>query len=105
MTSLAFETTSDQSGVSQFIDEFLPLDVSGIARLTDDSIQRMDNREMARVVRAVRTQHLRPGVAELLVNYPVETLRSLVVLTHRWCRQQQAFRPQSVHRKERHWST
>jgi len=86
-----------------------PLDAGDIAELTDDSIRRMNRHEMARVVRAVKAQHLRPGVAESLTNYAPEMLRRLVFLTRRWCRDQQGFRPQSVHDKTHScrgvWST
>lgn len=92
MTLLMTERPGYQVVNTQSRNDFVTLDVSAVAELSDDSIRSMNQQEMARVVRAVKAQHLRPGVAETLANYAPEMLRKLVFLARRWCRHQQTLR-------------
>lgn len=57
-----------------------------IAALSTDQVLSMTRSELADVIRSVRGAHLRPGVLERLSMMDGETLRRLVFLTRRFCR-------------------
>ena len=51
----------------------------------------MSRQDLVNVIRSTRGDHLRPGVLERLPQMDAETLRKLVFLTRRYCRNQQLF--------------
>lgn len=57
-----------------------------VAALATDHILAMTRSELADVIRSVRGSHLLPGVLERLSIMDGETLRRLVFLTRRYCR-------------------
>jgi len=63
--------------------------VAEVAALSEDRVRRMSRRELIEVIRSVRGTHLRPGIHERLPQMDGETLRRLVFLTRRFCRNQQ----------------
>lgn len=63
-----------------------------VAALPVDRVDAMSRRELIDVVRSVRGGHLLPGVRERLPQMDRETLRRLVFLTRRFCRNQQRLR-------------
>ena len=60
-----------------------------VAALSEDRIRAMGRRELIEVIRSVRGAHLRPGIHERLPQMDGETLRRLVFLTRRYCRNQE----------------
>lgn len=60
-----------------------------IASLSTERLMAMSRRDLIDVIRSVRGGHLRPGVLERLPMMDAETLRRLVFLTRRFCRNQQ----------------
>lgn len=62
---------------------------SEVAALSTEAIQAMSRSEMIAVIRSVRGRHLLPGVLERLPQMDGDTLRKLVFLTRRYCRNQQ----------------
>ena len=63
--------------------------VAEVAALSADRILTMTRAELVEVIGSVRGGHLRPGVQERLPQLDCETLRRLVFLTRRYCRNQQ----------------
>lgn len=57
-----------------------------VAALSSREISRMSSEEMVQVIRAIRMPHLREGVNERLPYLGEDTLRRLVFLTRRYCR-------------------
>jgi hypothetical protein len=60
-----------------------------VAALSTEAILAMSRPELIEVIRSVRGGHLRPGVRERLPQMDRETLRRLVFLTRRLCRNRQ----------------
>jgi hypothetical protein len=60
-----------------------------VAALPTERIEMMSRSELIEVIRSIRGGHLRPGVRERLPLMDAETLRKLVFLTRRYCRNQQ----------------
>ncbi len=60
-----------------------------VAALSAACIMLMSRAEQIGVINSVRGGHLRPGVLERLPQMDGETLRRLVFLTRRYCRNQQ----------------
>lgn len=60
-----------------------------VAALSEERILGMTRRELIDVIRSVRGDHLRPGIYERLPQMDAETLRRLVFLTRRYCRNQE----------------
>lgn len=60
-----------------------------VAALSEERVTAMTRRELIDVIRSVRGNHLLPGVRERLAQMDGETLRRLVFLTRRYCRNQQ----------------
>ena len=63
--------------------------LDAVAALSAERIVSMTRRELIEVIRSVRGDHLRPGVRERLPQMDGETLRRLVFLTRRYCRNRQ----------------
>ena len=61
-----------------------------VAAIATDRIMAMSRPELIEVIRSVRGGHLRPGVLERLPHMDCETLRRLVFVTRRYCRNRQA---------------
>lgn len=61
-----------------------------VAALRSDRILTMSRTELIGVLRSVRGNHLRSGLIDRLPQMDGETLRKLVFLTRRFCRNQQA---------------
>jgi hypothetical protein len=57
-----------------------------VAALSSREISRMSCEEMVQVIRAIRLPHLREGMNDRLPYLGEETLRRLVFLTRRYCR-------------------
>lgn len=62
--------------------------VAEIASLSTTRIAEMGRGELAEIIRAVRGNHLRPGVLEELPVMNVPTLQRLVLATRRFCQGQ-----------------
>ncbi len=60
-----------------------------VAPLSTERILELGRGELIDLIRSVRATHLRPGVLERLPQMDGETLRRLVFLTRRYCRNQQ----------------
>lgn len=60
-----------------------------VAALSAEKIFLMSRPELVGVISSVRGGHLRPGVVDRLPQMDGETLRRLVFLTRRFCRNQQ----------------
>ena len=61
-----------------------------VAALATERIESMSRAELIDVIRSIRGRHLRPGVVERLPDMDAETLRRLVFVTRRYCRNQQS---------------
>ena len=63
--------------------------LDAVAALSTERVVSMTRRELIEVIRSVRGNHLLPGVRERLPQMDGETLRRLVFLTRRYCRNRQ----------------
>ena len=69
--------------------------VAQVAALSSEEIASLNRAELIAVIRGIRENHLRPGVREQLPMLDTATLRRLVELTRRLCRQQQSSKQES----------
>lgn len=82
-----FTAESRQRGPGDF--EACHYSVDEVAALSTERVMTMTRRELIEVIRSVRGGHLLPGAQERLPQMDGETLRRLVFLTRRFCRNQQ----------------
>jgi hypothetical protein len=82
-----FSVETRQHAAADFEDSRYTADE--VAALSEERIMAMTRRELIEVIRSVRGGHLLPGARERLPQMDGETLRRLVFLTRRFCRNQQ----------------